>query len=287
MSAGEAIHDFLRAMASDGIRPIDPIANRLTSGEIIRFRCEGDGPGRQNGWAILYLDERPAGAYGHYRLGIADRKWKLGEAYAPLTREEREALQREWAEAKQKRAEERARSESEAAVEAAEMWSAAGLASAVHPYAARKRLNVGMLRQLGEKLLVPMYDAGGKLWNLQRIAPDGTKRFLRGGRTDGLFTIIGEFTSRGEKACIGEGYATMDAVNRATGYPCIVCFSAKNMAAVGRMWFAARPDLDMIVCADDDTGNPNGNVGKVAAEAVAAEIGARIAFPAAPDAEAA
>lgn len=278
MSAGEAIHDFLRAMASDGIRPVEPIANRLTSGELIRFRCEGDGPGRQNGWAILYLDERPAGAYGHYRLGIADRKWKLGEAYAPLTREEREAMQREWAAAKQKRANERATSETEAAIEAAEMWSAAGLARDDHPYVVRKRLGTGPLRQLGDKLLVPMYDATGKLWNVQRIAPDGAKRFLRGGRTEGLFTIIGEFSERGEKACIGEGYATMDAVNRASGYPCIVCFSAKNMMAVARLWFSSRPDLDFIICADDDD-HLDRNIGREAAEAVAEEIGAKVALP--------
>src|SRR3546814_13548795 len=76
------------------------------SGELIRFRCDGDGHGRQNGWAILYLDQRPAGAFGNYRLGIS-RKWRVDRDLS-LTPAERQALQREWATAKQRRAEERA-----------------------------------------------------------------------------------------------------------------------------------------------------------------------------------
>jgi len=286
MSALDAINELIRAMEIEGIRPIEPIEQRLTSGELIRFRCEGDGRGRQNGWAIVYLDERPAGAFGNYRLGI-DRKWKSGADYAPLSHEEKQKLQREWAEAKQKRREEQERCEVEAAVEALEMWRRASPASADHPYVIRKRLDPSPLRELDGKLLVPMVDSQGKLWNLQRIAGDGTKRFLRGGRTDGLFHLVGYNTSDARTFCIGEGYATCAAVHRASGHPCIVCFSAKNMAAVARLWNAARPDLNYIICADDDADNPNGNVGLKAAEAVAEEIGAKIALPIAPNAEAA
>jgi len=277
MSASDAICDFLRAMEAEGIKPVEPISTRLASGELIRFRCEGDGKGRLNSWAILYLDERPAGAFGNYRLGI-ERKWKLGSDYEPLSRDERAALQREWAEAKEKRLEERRRSEAEAARESAEIWSAAPMVSTLHPYVAKKGLDVEPLRQHENKLLIPMYDRDGKLWNLQRIAPDGSKRFLRGGRTDGLFCIVGNFTRRGETCCIGEGYATMHAVHNASGYPCIVAFSAKNIAAVARLWNDVRPDLNFIICADDDS-HLEKNVGLEAARAAAEAIGAKIAKP--------
>src|SRR3546814_4225488 len=106
------------------------------SGELIRFRCDGDGHGRQNGWAILYLDQRPAGAFGNYRLGIS-RKWRVDRDLS-LAPAERQALQREWATAKQRRAEERARSEAEAAKDAAEMWAAAGPARADHAYLVKR-----------------------------------------------------------------------------------------------------------------------------------------------------
>lgn len=284
MSANDAVLDLLSAMEAEGIKPVEPIAHRLTSGDLIRFRCDGDGKGRQNGWAILYLDERPAGAFGNYRLGI-NRKWKSGDT-TTLSPAEREALKKEWAEAKQRRQDERLRCEEEAAVEAMEMWHRANGARADHPYVVKKRLDPGPLKQLGDKLLVPMVDGTGKLWNLQRIGPDGEKRFLRGGRTEGLFHIIGRFSRRGEMVCLGEGYATMAAVHRASGYPCIVAFSAKNMAAVGRLWNATRPDLSFIICADDDD-HLNRNVGREAAQAVALEIGAKVAVPTARDAEAA
>jgi putative DNA primase/helicase len=277
VSATDAINDFLDAMAMEGVRPIEPIATRLLSGELIRFRCDGDGKGRLNGWAIVYLDERPAGAFGNYRLGLS-RKWKSGDDRL-LTDEERSRLRAEWAAAKQKRIEERQRSENEAALDALDMWRRAAPAGADHGYVVKKRLNSSPLRQLDGKLLIPMVDGSGKLWNLQRIAADGTKRFLFGGRTDGLFCLIGYDSRDARTFCIGEGYATMAAVHRSSGHPCIVAFSAKNMAAVARLWNAARPDLHYIVCADDDADNPNGNIGLKAAEAVAEEIGAKVALP--------
>ncbi len=277
MSASEAIADFLHAMEVEGVKPVEPIAGRLASGELIRFRCEGDGKGRLNSWAILYLDERPAGAFGNYRLGI-ERKWKLGADYEPLSREEREAVKREWQEAKQRRLDERDRCEAEAAAEAVEIWTTAPTISELHPYVVKKRLGVEPLRQQADKLLIPMFDGAGKLWNLQRVAPDGTKRFLRGGRTDGLFCTIGAFSRAGETACIGEGYATMAAVNAATNHPCVVAFSAKNMRAVARLWADARPDLNFIICADDDS-HLDRNIGLEAAMAAAQAIGGKIAIP--------
>lgn len=273
----DALADFISAMEMEGIRAVEPILQRLSSGELIRFRCEGDGNGRQNGWAVLYLDERPAGAFGNYRLGIS-RKWRVDRDLG-LTPEERQALQREWAEAKQRRQEEKERSEAEAAKDALDLWRSGSPAPSDHPYVARKQLDWSRYRVTGDGwLLVPMLDAAGDLWNVQRIAGDGTKRFMRGGRTQGLFFPIGQFTRHGETACIGEGVATMEAIHRTTGYPCIASFSAKNLQAVARLWYAARPDLDYIICADDD-GHLKRNIGIEAAQAAAEEIGARIATP--------
>lgn len=283
MSAQDAIADFLSFMEANGVAPAEPIAQRLGSGSLIRFRCEGDGKGRKNGWAILYLDERPAGAFGNYRLNTGTLKWKSSEDRAALTQAERDALQREWREAREKREVDQRDNERQAALDASELWQKAGPASAEHGYVARKRLNPAPLRQDGNTLLVPMFDAQGLLWNLQRISPTGEKRFLRGGRVDDLFCLIGSFQGASE-AAIGEGYATMDAVNQAAEIPAIVAFSAKNLPKVARIWADARPDLHFIVVADDDAKlaaeRPDiGNVGRTAAEAAAAEIGARVAYP--------
>ena len=277
----EPISDFIRAMEIEGVKPIEPIAQRLASGELIRFRCDGDGKGRQNGWAILYLDYRPAGAFGNYRLGVS-RKWRV-DSDRTLTPQEREALEREWAAAKAKRQEERDRSQAEAAQDASEMWQAATPASADHGYVERKRLDPAPLRQIDGQLLIPMYDVEGRLWNLQRIWSDGRKRFLRGGRTEGLFCLIASGQLE-RTLCVGEGYSTMAAVTRNTGYPSLVTFSSGNLLTVARMWNDLRPDLEYIVCADDDPeliDNPHvrKNVGIEAATAAAIEIGARLALP--------
>ena len=275
MSYQDALVDFLHAMELEGIRPLEPIAQRLSSGELIRFRCEGDGKGRDNGWAVLYLDERPGGAFGNHRLGIS-RKWHVGRDLS-LSPEERRALSQEWAQAKAKRQEERQRAEREASIEAGEIWLAASPASPDHPYVARKRLDPSPLRQSGQKLLIPMYDGEGSLWNLQRIGPDGTKRFLRGGRTEALFCIIAP-ERMGSTAYIGEGYATMAAAHRASGELCIVAFSAKNLPAVARVWADHRPDLRYVICADNDAHLPR-NLGVESAVAAAEEIRAEYVVP--------
>src|SRR3546814_17356447 len=98
---------------------------------------------------------------------------------------------REWATAKQRRAEERARSEAEAAKDAAELWAAAGPARADHAYLVKKGISPHHFRQSADKVLVPMFDGDGHLRNLQRIGPAGSTRSLRGGRTSGSFLLFG------------------------------------------------------------------------------------------------
>jgi putative DNA primase/helicase len=282
VSYDAAVADFIGAMALEGIKPVDPIAGRLSGGELIRFRCYGDGPGRKNGWAILYLDGRPAGAFGNYRMGI-DRRWKAG-ATNQLSRDELERLKDEWREAKERRIAERHQSAAEAALDAAELWDAAQPADPEHQYLQRKRIAAYGVRQHRDTLLVPMLDTEGRIRNLQRIKADGSKRFLKGGQCEGLFYLIGRIAERGQTVCLGEGFSTMAAVHQSTCFAAIVAFSLKNLVPVARIWRDLRPDLDFVICADDDQhliDHPQirRNLGLETAQAVAAEIGARLAVP--------
>lgn len=288
MSIHDAISDFIGFMEANGVKPVEPIAQRLASGSLIRFRCDGDAKGRQNGWAILYLDQRPAGAFGNYRMNTGTLKWKSSEDRPALSPAEREALQREWREAKERRAGEQENNERQAALAAADLWQRATQAAADHPYIAAKQIDPKPLRQMGSELLVPMCDEQGLLWNLQRIKSDGEKRFLKGGRINGLFAIVGRFCPETEEAVICEGYATGDSVHRATSLPVIVTFNTANMPKVARLFADKRPDLNYTIFADDDEatarremerrGNYK-NPGVETAEAVAAEIGACVAYP--------
>jgi putative DNA primase/helicase len=288
VSVFATIEDFLAFMRAEGVVPTDPgaFSNHITCGNVIRFDCEGDRKGSKNGWAKLYLDERPAGAFGNWRRGI-NRRWFSGTANE-LTPEERQSIRREWEQKKAEREQIRLDAQLGAARDAKHIWCGAAPANADNAYVSRKRIDPSPLRQDGDDLLVPMFDDEGGLWNIQRIFPDGKKLFLKDGRIDGLFAIIGNFAGASE-AVIGEGYATLDSVNQATGLPCVVAFNTSNLPKVARIWAARRPDLHFIIFADDDEATAQKilaeqgkykNPGKEAAEAAATEIGARVAYPA-------
>lgn len=278
MSA-EAITNFIASMEAAGVVPIEPVAQALMSGRLIRFRCEGDKPGKRNAWAVLYFDHRPAGAFGCYRLGIRQR-WKAHELQG-LSAAERATMQREWAEARCRREQERDQGQRRAAELARKLWRECSPANPAQPYLVEKGISPDFIGQDGDTLLVPMYDMAGRIWNIQRIAPNGRKLFLKEGRTKGLFWIAGRV---GATLCIGEGYSTMASVRKATGEAVIAAFSAENLMEIARHWRQARPDLDIVLCADDDehlVHNPQirRNLGRECALAAAREIGGRLAMP--------
>lgn len=278
MSEADTRLAFLSAMEAAGMKPVEGMLSRLGP-DLLRFRCEGDKPGKLNGWAILHLDGVPAGAFGNYRLGISE-KWCAGvvEPLSPAQRRERSAtIQAE----QESRAAERKRLQDQTAQAVGQEWERAGPVNPLHPYLVGKGIDGEGLRQRGDLLLVPMRDETGMLWNLQRIAPDGTKRFAKGGRQQGLFYVIGE--PRGI-LCVGEGYATCAVVRRATGEAVAVSFSSANMVRTATACRSLYPDADIITLADDDPhliDNPNirKNLGLEAACAAAAAVGGRVALP--------
>jgi Holliday junction resolvase RusA-like endonuclease len=80
-------------------RPVEPIAQRLTSGELIRFRCDGDGgAGRTAGRSSISTSGRPApsATTGSAVAQVEERR----RDRSPVARRARGAA-REWAEAKQ------------------------------------------------------------------------------------------------------------------------------------------------------------------------------------------
>ncbi len=284
MSVG--VQDFIAAMEAAGVVPAEPIAGKLLSGKLIRFRCEGDGK-KRNGWARYFDGERPGGIYGNHKQNTGSISWQAAREH-PLSPAER-ARMRETIEVEAARRErETAEAQNRAAIRARHVWRLAPPASADHPYITKKRMRLGGLRQDGEALIVPMRDGSGDIWNLQRIYPDGSKRFLKGGRIIGLFTVIGyrpEFT----RGIFAEGYATGEAISQALrGGPVFVAFNTANLAAVVSEWVSRRPCADWIIAADDDhltglkmqeRGQPYQNPGVDKAREVAAAHGCRVAYP--------
>ena len=274
----DIIPAFLSAMASAGVKPTEPVADRLGSG-LVRFHCEGDGKGKRNGWAVLHLDGRPAGAFGNYRLQVSET-WRAGQAEDLSPAERREQAAHFRAEQERRAAAKRAEQEA-TALDCQRRWNAARVASHHHPYLQRKRIPSEGVKQEGARLLVPMRDDSGAIWNLQSIAPGGTKLFAKGGRQGGLFCLLGQPDGA---VMIGEGFATCAAARRATGLAAAVAFSAKNLMTIALTIRDMWPDCDIVILADDDAHlihHPTikRNVGLDAAREAAEAVGGRVAIP--------
>jgi putative DNA primase/helicase len=283
----DPISDFLDVMGAAGIRPLEPIADKLASGDPVRFRADGDKPGRRNGWAWLHLDVVPAGVFRHYRLGVR-AVWRSGSAPLSLSPAERRAIITQARESEARRKAETLTKQEAAAGVALDLWRGAGMADPAHGYLVRKGLPPFGIRQRGGALLVPMVDCGFRLWNVQRVYPDGRKLFLRGGRTDGLFWSHGAFMQDGRPSAgplvIGEGFATMSAVHHATGHGVVAALSARNLETVARTMRKLFPSRTLIVAADDDR-HLSENIGLYAAQRAAESIGGLLATPQPPGQE--
>ena len=195
-----------------------------------------------------------------------------------LSGEERRLIRQ--AEFAQKR--ERLASEELAARRAADHWASASQADPAHRYLVAKALEPVGIRQAANTLLVPMVDPGFRLWNVQRIRPDGFKLFAKEARTAGLFWPHGVHLSDGNPSAgplvIGEGFGTMAAIHSATGLGVVAALSARNLEPVARAMRKLFPARELIVAADDDC-HLRENLGLGAARKAAGAVGGLVATP--------
>ncbi|XAP78258.1 toprim domain-containing protein [Citromicrobium bathyomarinum] len=177
---------------------------------------------------------------------------------------------------------ERLEAEEAAARCAADLWANASRADPAHPYLVAKALEPFGIRQAGRDLLVPMVDPGLRLWNVQRIRPDGFKLFGKDARTAGLFWPHGVHLLDGRPSAgplvIGEGFATMAAVYSATGFGVAAAMSARNLETVALAMRKLFPSRELILAADDDSHLAD-NMGLGVARKAAQAVGGVVATP--------
>ena len=274
MIAPNTIDTFRDAMHRAGLVPPDLIE---ADGQLHRFHVEGDKRGTLNGWYSLHLDSRAAGVFGSWKSGIRSTWAADGKR---MTDTEREAFAKQIEAARAKAQAER-RTEHEArAIEARREWLAAVPADPLHPYLLAKAVKPHNLRQRDGLLIVPLFDAFGLLWNVQRIQPDGGKRF-KPGRAGGLFSPIGDLTNPA-RLLICEGWATGATLHDESGHPVLCAMNAGNLLPVAKAARAAWPGADLVICADNDR-HTEGNPGVTAATAAAKATGAKLIVPEFPE----
>lgn len=265
------IDEFIQAMRAAGLGPVK--VPELIEGRISRFRVEGDKSGSRNGWAVFNRDPSPFGVFGSWRTG-EQHTWRANSNES-MTPADRQTMRRKLAAAQAARAEEDARVKAAAASRALRLWSGAKPATDDHPYLKAKGVHAFGLRALRDQLMVPARDADGNLHTLQFIGPDGSKRFLTGGRISGCYYAIGRVS---DALLLAEGYATAATLHQATGRAVAVCFNCGNLVTVARALRAKFPRLHLLICADNDASTP-GNPGLAAAREAARVTGASVVWP--------
>lgn len=250
-------------------------------GAIHRFRVPDDKPGTLNGWYVLYLDGIASGAYGSWKAGGT---WHTWSSRKPADLLESQLIRQRIEQAREQREADQTRRQIATASNAGRYWSEGQPADPSHPYLIGKAVLPHRLRQRGDVLLVPLY-ADGYLCNLQRIMPDGSKRFLSGGRVKGAYSPIGAL-EHGQLLYVCEGWATGATIHAETCAAVACAMNAGNLLEVGRQLQRHYPDSPLIVAGDDDRqteAESKGNPGRTAASQAAAALGCALVLPPFPD----
>lgn len=144
-------------------------------------------------------------------------------------------------------------------------------------YLLKKKLETFDLREIqhphyGRCLLIPMFNEQRELRNVQRIAENGEKRFIKNAQTIGCFYQLGKPTWT---IYICEGWATGASIHISKpDWPCVlVSFSKNNMANVVPIARRLFPQSDLVIAADHDS------AGIRAAVKVATEHNLKIVMP--------
>jgi len=245
----------IEQMAAAGL-PSLPSGHPVLDGKAHRF-----GP-KNKAWYLLRelkLDsgrEVVTGAFGIWQ-GQNPNSITVKMDWSGVTAEERAEAERKQAAYERAQAERKQRKAEMAANRARQAWTAAADSDEPSAYLARKRVGSEKTRVDADGvLLVPVCKyspAGANLAGLQRIQPNGEKRFNSGIDMVGGGCLLGR-TNDAALIAIGEGYATCETVRMATEFdmPVMVAFNAGNLLPVAKQLRADFPDAHLLLLADDD-----------------------------------
>lgn len=243
------------------------------SGKVRRF-----GPKKAHWYSLREMRTRGGtfvvvGAFGNWR---GQESYRVDVDWKGVSADERAELeQRRQAQADVDAAARRVAA-AQAAMNAQELWASAHR-QGTSEYITRKGVEAESCRYLADRsIVVPLlrYDEPREtaLKALQRIWPDGRKRFTRGFDKPGTCLRLGHVVV-GERILVCEGYATGLTLRMAVGrrLPVVVALDAGNLLPVADLMRRLHPEARLLLCADDDwqtQGNPGRDKALKAARAV-------------------
>ena len=255
------LETFREILAQHDLLPEDILAD----GNL--YRCPTrNKPYKRNGAYIAHQD-RPATLWWcNWETG--DQGTFHAEGERALSPVELSAWHRRQQDMRKQRDEECARRHAEAAQQAHKRLQASFPCSERHAYLSRKGIPAlaDMRQDRNGMLLIPVRDSSGRVQSLQYIAPDGTKRFLTGGKVQGGQFVIPGKAEKPLALC--EGYATGASIHLACAWTVYVTFSAGNLPVVAAAVRKQFPDAQILICGDnDETGRDKGQEAAQAAQA--------------------
>jgi putative DNA primase/helicase len=131
---------------------------------------------------------------------------------------------------------------------------------------------------------IPAIDVDNKLWSMQYIQENGTKRFAKDARKEGCFHAVGGLDAlvRAPAVVIAEGYATSATLSEALGFATVSAFDSGNLMAVAKALQGRFPDKPIVIAGDDDqhlVDTLGKNPGREKMEQAAVAVGAAKLLP--------
>jgi len=253
---------------------LEPSKQIIFDGQIHRFSTNGK-RGDKAGYYCFWDHSNGfvSGYFGDWRTGL-QQTWhnKQGQT---LTDADQQRMTRQIQKAREEARREREVASKKAGEKALKMFEKSKPATDEHPYLKAKKIKPHGINELKNTLLIPVTDHEEKIHGLQRIYPDGHKRFLTGtAKARHFFTFKGDL----DTIYLCEGYATGASIHEATGQTVFCAFDTGNLTAVAKAILKQYPRGNIVVAGDYDHWT-DGNPGRMKAEVAAKAINGVCIFP--------
>ncbi len=245
----------------------------IPDGKLHRAHIQGDRLGTRNCWYTLHLDGLPCGVFGDWKSGVT-HKW-CAKSLATMSPAEIVEQHLKIKEIQRQREDAQRVEQHRAAKLAQEIWMNAKPANPNHPYLRSKNIPPFIARQKNNYLVLPVIDFDRRIWSLQFIYFDGSKKLLSGGAKKTRFIPVNSISNT-ETLLICEGFATGCSLAKVSPQASVIAaVDAGNLEAVAILARQHFPKSKIIICADDDRetiGNPGVTKGRKAAIAANASF---------------
>lgn len=143
----------------------------------------------------------------------------------------------------------------QASHEMMEMWKHGKEPSPNHPYLLKKKIPVNsFVKQSQDMLLVPVLDIDGHMISLQRIYPNGDKRFFSNLSVKNGYCALG-IADHNDMVYVTESFANAYSIFDATKQPTYISFSAQTLPDVVNFLNHKFKNLTIVIVSDNDGEN--------------------------------